>query len=45
MNEFIDQAWAAAQPTLMEYIPIPARSPMFDTDWDCLLYTSPSPRD
>ncbi len=33
MSDYIDQAWAAALPTLMEYIAIPARSPMFDPDW------------
>jgi hypothetical protein len=27
---FVDQAWAAAVPTMMEYVAIPARSPMFD---------------
>ncbi|CAB4864180.1 unannotated protein [freshwater metagenome] len=34
MTTFVDQAWAAALPTLMEYISIPARSPMFDTEWE-----------
>ena len=31
---FVDQAWAAAVPTMMEYVAIPARSPMFDPDWE-----------
>ena len=34
MNDCIDQSWAEALPTLMEYISIPARSPMFDADWE-----------
>ena len=33
MSGFIDQAWTTALPTLMEYISVPARSPMFDADW------------
>ena len=31
---FVDQAWAAAVPTMMEYVAIPARSPMFDPAWE-----------
>ncbi len=31
---FVDQAWADAVPTMMEYVAIPARSPMFDPDWE-----------
>lgn len=31
---FVDQAWAAAVPTMMDYVAIPARSPMFDPDWE-----------
>lgn len=34
MSEYVDQAWAKALPTLMEYISIPARSPMFDVEWE-----------
>ena len=30
---FTDQAWDAALPVLMDYIAIPARSPMFDPHW------------
>lgn len=33
-TEFVDDAWAAALPVLMDYIAIPARSPMFDADWE-----------
>ena len=32
--EFIDRQWDAALPTLMDYIAVPARSPMFDVDWE-----------
>jgi acetylornithine deacetylase/succinyl-diaminopimelate desuccinylase-like protein len=31
---FIDDRWEKALPVLMEYIAIPARSPMFDPDWE-----------
>ena len=30
---FADAAWDAALPVLMDYIAIPARSPMFDPQW------------
>lgn len=33
-TEFIETQWAAALPTLMDYIAVPARSPMFDADWE-----------
>ncbi|MEN9506550.1 MAG: hypothetical protein RI958_2476 [Actinomycetota bacterium] len=33
-TEFIDREWDAALPTLMDYIAVPARSPMFDVDWE-----------
>lgn len=31
---FVDDAWAGALPVLMDYIAIPARSPMFDAEWE-----------
>ncbi len=31
---YVDQAWAAAVPTMMDYVAIPARSPMFDPAWE-----------
>ena len=31
---FVDDQWAAALPVLEEYIAIPARSPMFDPEWE-----------
>ena len=34
MSTYIDAAWDSALPTLMEYIAVPARSPMFDTAWE-----------
>lgn len=33
MTTFVDHAWDGALPTLMDYIAVPARSPMFDPDW------------
>ena len=33
-TSFVDDAWASALPVLMDYIAIPARSPMFDVDWE-----------
>lgn len=34
MTTFIDDAWTAATPVLMDYISVPARSPMFDPHWE-----------
>ncbi|MCB0998591.1 MAG: M20/M25/M40 family metallo-hydrolase [Acidimicrobiales bacterium] len=34
MTAFVDEAWAAALPTMMDYVAIPARSPMFDPQWE-----------
>ncbi|MEI8241449.1 MAG: M20/M25/M40 family metallo-hydrolase, partial [Actinomycetota bacterium] len=34
MTNFIDEAWSEALPTLMDYIAVPARSPMFDPEWE-----------
>ncbi|MBI4934696.1 MAG: M20/M25/M40 family metallo-hydrolase [Actinobacteria bacterium] len=34
MTTFIDHEWELALPVLQEYIAIPARSPMFDPDWE-----------
>jgi len=34
MTTFIDDAWATATPVLMDYIAVPARSPMFDPHWE-----------
>jgi acetylornithine deacetylase/succinyl-diaminopimelate desuccinylase-like protein len=31
---FVDHAWASALPVMMDYIGIPARSPMFDPAWE-----------
>lgn len=31
---FVDDQWEQALPVLMDYIAIPARSPMFDPDWE-----------
>ena len=31
---FTDHAWDSALPVLMDYIAIPARSPMFDPEWE-----------
>jgi acetylornithine deacetylase/succinyl-diaminopimelate desuccinylase-like protein len=31
---WVDQAWAGAVPTMMDYVAIPARSPMFDPAWE-----------
>lgn len=31
---FVDDQWELALPVLMEYITIPARSPMFDSEWE-----------
>lgn len=33
-TSYVDQAWAAAVPTMMDYVAIPARSPMFDPAWE-----------
>ncbi len=33
MTTFVDHAWDGALPTLMDYIAVPARSPMFDPEW------------
>ncbi len=33
-TSFVDEAWAAALPTMMDYVAIPARSPMFDPAWE-----------
>jgi acetylornithine deacetylase/succinyl-diaminopimelate desuccinylase-like protein len=34
MTTFIDREWDTALPVLQEYIAVPARSPMFDPDWE-----------
>lgn len=34
MTGYVDQAWDAALPTMMDYIAVPARSPMFDSEWE-----------
>lgn len=34
MTTFVDQSWDAALPVLMDYIAVPARSPMFDAEWE-----------
>ena len=34
MTTFVDDAWQQALPTLQEYIAVPARSPMFDPEWE-----------
>jgi acetylornithine deacetylase/succinyl-diaminopimelate desuccinylase-like protein len=31
---FIDRQWEQALPTMMDYIAVPARSPMFDPEWE-----------
>lgn len=31
---WVDTAWASAVPTMMDYVAIPARSPMFDPAWE-----------
>ncbi len=33
-TDFVADAWAAAVPTMMDYVAIPARSPMFDPAWE-----------
>jgi acetylornithine deacetylase/succinyl-diaminopimelate desuccinylase-like protein len=33
MTTFVEREWDAAMPVLMDYIAIPARSPMFDPEW------------
>ena len=33
-TSFVDAAWADAVPTMMDYVAIPARSPMFDPAWE-----------
>ncbi|MEN9647152.1 MAG: hypothetical protein RL238_3821 [Actinomycetota bacterium] len=34
MTTFIDHSWDTALPVLQDYIAIPARSPMFDPEWE-----------
>lgn len=34
VSTYVDRQWDSALPTLMDYIAIPARSPMFDAHWE-----------